>query len=245
MAVLIPGKVFRDDINGNQRLWRYMNLPKFMEMIENNNLFFTRADKFEDKYEGAFTSKLKQRIEDSFRINKIDSTFDEFKTKLRESVFINCWHKGVHDSMAMWKIYGDPTSGVAITTWVKRLEDILKKHNYYQNSETYIYDVKYINHWDNPTIDIKPYSRIFSHKLKAYSYENEIRAVVDTFHHTYKERPLAADGLKINIDVEKMIRSIVIAPNAPEWFFVLIQDIVKRYKIKIPVRRSKLSFEPL
>jgi len=115
-----------------------MDLPKFMEMIENNNLFFTRADKFEDKYEGAFTSKLKQRIEDSFWINKIDSTFDEFKTKLRERVFINCWHKGVHDSMAMWKIYGDPTSGVAITTWVKRLEDTLKKHNYYQNSETYI-----------------------------------------------------------------------------------------------------------
>ncbi len=216
-----------------------------MEMIEHKNIIFTRADKFEDKYEGAFTSKLKERIEDSYRINNINSTFDEFKTKLQERVFISCWHKGVHDSMAMWKIYGDPTSGVAITTWVKRLEDILEKHNYYQDSETYIYDVKYINHWHNPAIDINPYSRIFSHKLKAYSYENEIRAVVDTFHHTDNTRPLADYGLKINIDVEKLIRSIVIAPNAPKWFFMLIQDVMKRYNIKIPVRRSKLSFKPL
>lgn len=189
MATIVPGKVYRDSLNGNQRLWRYMDLPKFMEMIEHNNLFFTRADQFEDNYEGAFTSKLKKKIEDSFRRNRIASTFDEFKTKLIERVFINCWHKGVHDSMAMWKIYGDPTSGVAVTTWVKRLENALIKHSYYRQSETYIYEVKYINHWHNPAININPYSRIFSHKLKAYTYENEVRAVVDTFHHTYHASP--------------------------------------------------------
>lgn len=245
MPVLIPGEVYRDDIDGKQRLWRYMDLPKFMDMIEHHTLFFPRADKFDDKYEGAFTSSLKERIEDSYRKNKIDSTIDEFKTKLRERVFISCWHKGIHDSMAMWKIYGDPTSGVAVTTWVKRLEDILKKHKHYQISETYIFDVKYINHWQDPYIDIKPYSRIFSYKLKAYTYENELRVVIDTFHNTFNERPPAEYGLKIDIDVEKLIRSIIIAPNAPKWFFELIQDIVKRYNLKIPVRRSKLSFKPL
>jgi hypothetical protein len=245
MPVLVPGKVFRDKIDSNQRLWRYMDLPMFMEMIEHRSLFFTRADRFEDRYEGAFTPTLKERIENSFRDNGIPSSFDEFKTKLRERVFISCWHKGIHDNMAMWKIYGAPATGVAITTWVKRLEEALIKHKNYRISETYIFDVKYINHWHNPSIDIKPYSRIFSYKLKAYTYENEIRAVIDTLHHTYDVNPPDEYGLKVDVDVEKLIRSIVISPNAPKWFIELIHDIVERYGLKIPVRRSKLSFEPL
>lgn len=246
MSVLIPGKIYRDQIDSNQLLWRYLDLSKFLDLLEHGTLFFTRADKFEDKYEGAFTPELKKKIEDSIRDNDLKTSYDEFKTKLRERVFINCWHKGVHDSMAMWKIYGHPTNGVAITTWVKRLEDILSNHDFSNISETYVYDVKYINHWQNKETNIKPYSRIFSYKLKAYQYENEIRAIIDTFHHTYENTPSGTFGIKVKVDVEKLLRSIVIAPNAGEWFISLIQDIVKkRYKLNTPVRRSKLAFDPL
>jgi hypothetical protein len=222
-----------------------MDLPKFMDLIEHKSLFFTRADKFEDNYEGAFTPSLKSQIEGSFRINKSKSNFDEFKTKLRERVYISCWHKGVHDSMAMWKIYGEPTSGVAITTWIKRLEDLLIDHIYSSISETYIYDVQYINYWQNPTLGIKPYSRIFSHKLKAYSYEKEIRDVIDTFQNTYNSDPPEKFGLLVPVNIEKLLRSIVIAPNAPNWFVELIIDITERYGLKTPVRRSKLSYAPI
>ena len=143
MSVIVPGKVYRDYIDSRQSLWRYMDLPKFMDLLEHQNLFFTRTDKFEDNYEGAFTPSLKRKIERSYSGNNIDSTFDVFKTKLKERIFVSCWHKGVHDSMAMWKIYGPPTQGVAITTWVKRLEDSLKNHLYANIAETYIYDVQY------------------------------------------------------------------------------------------------------
>ena len=85
---------------------------------------------------------------------------------------------------------------------------------------------------------------IFSYKLKAYTYENEIRAVIDTFHYTYDQTAPDDYGLKVPIDIEKLLRSIVIAPNAPEWFVDLIKDVVKRYGLKTPVRKSKLAFSP-
>jgi len=222
-----------------------MDLTKFMDMVQNKKLFFTRADRFEDKYEGSFTRSLKSRIEIAIADNSLTDSYDLLKTKLRERVFINCWHCSVDDNMAMWKIYGSPIHGVAITTTVKKLEDALTHHKFAHQSDTYIFNVKYVNHWHDPAIDIKPYSRIFSYKLKAYSYENEVRTVIDSFHQTYQTEPLDSDGISIPIDFEKLVRSIVIAPDAPEWFIKLIGDISKTYNISTPVRRSKLSFTPV
>lgn len=33
-------------------IWKYMNLEKFVSLLDTRSLFFTRADKFEDPYEG-------------------------------------------------------------------------------------------------------------------------------------------------------------------------------------------------
>ena len=37
----------------NAKLWRYMDLAKFLFLLENSSLFFTRLDHFKDKFEGA------------------------------------------------------------------------------------------------------------------------------------------------------------------------------------------------
>lgn len=245
MPVLVQGKVHRDKIDGRNVLWRYMDLTKFMDMIQNRTLFFTRADRFEDKYEGSFTKSIKEKIESAFLEKDLSSSYDEFKTKLRERVYINCWHKSVHDSMAMWKIYGSPIHGVAITTTVKKLENALTKHIFAPQSDSYLFKVDYVNHWRDPAIDINPYSRIFSYKLKAYSYENEVRAVIDSYHQTYDNDPIENFGLSIPIDFETLVRSIVIAPDAPDWFISLIHNILKTYNITTPIHRSKLSFAPV
>ncbi|MDQ1391242.1 MAG: hypothetical protein QOF30_219, partial [Acidimicrobiaceae bacterium] len=36
-------------------LWRYMDLPKFVSLLEKGALFFSRADKLGDPYEGSLT----------------------------------------------------------------------------------------------------------------------------------------------------------------------------------------------
>jgi hypothetical protein len=41
--------------NNNCSLWRYMDLTKLLAMLESRQLWFPRADKFEDPYEGALS----------------------------------------------------------------------------------------------------------------------------------------------------------------------------------------------
>ncbi len=45
-------------------------------------------------------------------------------------------------------------------------------------------------------------------------------------------------------NLNALIRSVVVAPEAEQWFFDLIEDVARRYKITVPIRRSKLTYLP-
>lgn len=46
-------------VDTNEKLWRYVDFAKFLQMLETRSLFFPRADKFEDTFEG--TSGIAER----------------------------------------------------------------------------------------------------------------------------------------------------------------------------------------
>ncbi|MBX3488953.1 hypothetical protein [Parvibaculum sp.] len=221
-------------------LWRYLDTAKFLDLTHNRDLFFSRGDKFEDAYEGAFTRKIKEIIDHNYRENGIDFTADEFAKRIREKVFVNCWHRNTNDSMAMWHIYGQSSAAMAITTTVGMLRDSMIEANL--PFRWAIKKVRYVNHWRNPEIDIRPYSNIFSYKLKAYEFEKEVRVIVDRSQEF--DIDIAENGMKIGVSLEKLLRSIVISPTAPSWFFELISATTEKYGVLTPVRRSKLTFGP-
>ncbi|WP_156116573.1 hypothetical protein [Massilia sp. 9096] len=99
--IVIDGQLRRDTV-----LWRYLDAAKLFDFFANSTLFFCRADRFSDKFEGAFTPTLRQQISDSYARGEIDYTYEQFKRRMRESVFINCWHRSQDDSAAMWALYG-------------------------------------------------------------------------------------------------------------------------------------------
>jgi hypothetical protein len=81
-----------------------MNTPKFLAFLNNSSIYFPRGDQFQDKFEGQFTASLKHSIEQSYKDNKIDFTYEKFRTTLRQRVFISCWHQSDNESMAMWSV---------------------------------------------------------------------------------------------------------------------------------------------
>ncbi|MDR6438766.1 hypothetical protein J2790_003933 [Paenarthrobacter nicotinovorans] len=44
---------FADQPDPGSRLWRYMDLPKFLSLLEDSALYFARADQIVDGWEGA------------------------------------------------------------------------------------------------------------------------------------------------------------------------------------------------
>jgi hypothetical protein len=242
-TIHIPGLPrINGDITRGTVLWRYLDAAKLFDFFQNSTLYFARADKFEDKFEGAFTPSLRDEIGAAYKKKNIDFTYDLFKQRMRASVFVNCWHRSSDDSAAMWALYGKSDCAVALTTTVGQLYDALVEQNLPQDIA--IERVEYIKHWRDPKIDIAPYARVFAYKTKAYEHEKEVRVLLDRSLPEY-DQDVPEAGISIKISPATLLRSIVIGPAAPEWFGSLIRQSVLRYQITAPVRRSKLANDPI
>ena len=108
-----------DDVH----LWRYMSIPKFLSLIQSSQLYFHRADKFRDIYEGSFTQgSLDEHMEEW------DSNFSEDHIYLLKRIpnfsFVSCWHMSKFESAALWEIYGTKEGSVAIQTTVGALRSL-------------------------------------------------------------------------------------------------------------------------
>jgi len=223
-------------------LWRYLDAAKLFDFFENSTLFFCRADHFSDKFEGAFTPSLRDQISAAHARGEIDYDYEQFKRRMRESVFINCWHRNQDDSAAMWALYGKSECAVALTTTVGQLTDIVTDIEEHRIS---IARVEYVKHWSDPKLDVSPdYTRIFSYKTKAYEYEKEVRVIIDRTRAAPPADP-SRPGIVVPIDAGRLLRSIVIAPDAPPWFEQLVRQSARRYGIRAPVRRSRLATDPI
>jgi hypothetical protein len=236
--IVIDGQLRRDTV-----LWRYLDAAKLFDFFENSTLFFCRADHFSDKFEGAFTPSLRQQISDAYARGEIDYTYEGFKRRMRESVFINCWHRSQDDSAAMWALYGKSECAVALTTTVGQLADTLEGIE--EEHAISIARVEYVKHWSDPKLDVSPdFTRIFTYKTKAYEYEKEVRVIIDRTGHSLVPE-LLQTGIVVPVDARTLLRSIVIAPDAPPWFEKLVRQSALRYGTKAPVRRSKLALDPI
>lgn len=243
MALIVPGEPVLDaDLKESRILWRYLDMPKFMDLIHTKTLHFTRGDQFADRFEGAFTKSIQQAISYSYSPTHIEFSYDEFKKRLRERVFLNCWHARSDDSMAMWSIHGRSPTSVAVLTSVARLRDAMRASR--PQYKTFIRKVRYVKHWRDPPIKIRPYSNVFSYKLKAYDFEREVRVIIDRFHEEFDYETIDA-SMRVPISIERLLLKIVVAPDSPSWFLELVKGVASKYSIKVPIVRSKLATEPI
>ena len=131
----IPGApgdvvVFSGDMLKEQvlpaNIWRYLDLPKFVSLLQTRRLYLARGDRFDDPFEGSLTLPdqarrdyllslaQKQGIDAERMAQKVIPT-------LKKKTFIQCWHISDHESIAMWKIYSARGVGIALQTEVGRL----------------------------------------------------------------------------------------------------------------------------
>jgi len=53
--------------NLEQNIWRYLDFTKFVDLLVTNDLYFTRVDQFEDKFEGSNTKPTVKSREAFFK----------------------------------------------------------------------------------------------------------------------------------------------------------------------------------
>ncbi len=104
--------------HGNSIIWKYYGLDKFLDLLFNESLFFTNANKMTDKYEGLIPKRNEKHILKSVeKDNKKQFNqkhFIDLINALKKLTLINCWTINRDESYALWKIYlGGAKAGVA------------------------------------------------------------------------------------------------------------------------------------
>jgi hypothetical protein len=229
--------------NDNMTIWRYMDFTKFVSLLDKQALFFCRADKIGDPFEGSYPKVNISRRAEIFKDKVPLEDVSKVYKLTREFTAVNCWHINRYESAAMWKLYLKSSEGIAIRSTFRRLRDSLKDKQH----DIYIGKVQYIDYDKDkiPDDSISP----FLHKRKSFEHEVELRAVIQEFIKGSnllkdKKRPFE-DGLYVPVDLDLLINEIYLAPTSPRWLQELMESVTAKYELKKKVYQSILDEKPI
>jgi hypothetical protein len=210
-------------------IWRFMDLFKFRDLMASEELYFRRADLFQDESEGLPPEQYAMRVLglDPYDVRDRIKLNDHlgFLAQNRESYYISCWHLYRLETLDMWSQYGD--DGVAICSQYGLLKSALDGFL----DETHLGLIRYgTNHLATTFNTIE----FITTKQIQYLGERELRAwliIVDPLasgnrhiglNNLPNARPLdvnprnswVADCKRRRIDLRSLITQVVISPWA-------------------------------
>jgi hypothetical protein len=238
--------------DGSAKVWRYMDFTKFVSLLDSKALFFSRADKLSDAWEGADTAEnLRERPTligdgEGETTAEMMNGVSRFHSSLRHHTFVSCWHLNNVESAAMWKLYLSQDEGIAVQTTFKRLTSS------FQGDEQEMFDVyagkvSYLDYEQEAFPEGNTFVP-FLHKRRSFEHEHEVRAIIQPIFPGGE--PLTdilpfADGLLVEVDLRKLIENIYVAPTSEAWFAGLVENTAKKYGLDVSVRHSDMIREPL
>ena len=226
-------------------LWRYIDFPRLVSLLEKRTLFFVRADKLGDPFEGSY-SKMNQTLRPELYRGKIpEEKIGELRVitrDLRRFTLISCWHERASESEAMWRLYSRAQDGIAIKSTFESLRDSLTC-----TETVYIGRVAYVD-YNTEFIGEDNLFRPYLYKRESFEHEREVRAVIAKWSLGGKSTVLQKDicdvGMDFDVDLDRLVQEVVVDARADDWVFDLVQAIVAKYKLDAPVTRSALAGEP-
>lgn len=220
----------QNGFNDSDIIWKYYRLPRFLDLLKQRKLYFTRVDTFSDPNEYPITEKDAQ----AFRKNINDYTvmFEQIK---RQS-YVNCWRIDNNESFGMWSAYSNIETGIAIKTTAGRLIASCSEMTGEKNIT--IGKVRYIDEKTEmvqvPGMPLNIFYNVFA-KTKPYEYENELRLVFEDRVNKDKEYQ------SIDINLRTLIEEIRIGAMAHPLYVRMVGCILKENDINVPVIKSNIK----
>lgn len=215
-------------------VWKYLDLSKFLDLLMSQKLFMSRSDKFEDQYEGTFSEPTFEEIK---KIAENNPEFlDVYKTQ-RKNVIISSWHINEYESFAMWQIFTQNSEGLAIQSTIGRIQESLHLENQF---EQHIGKVNYID-YKKEYIPFDDEFFPFLFKRKSFQYEREVRIISNLSSHNLSIN----EGIKIDVDINKLIEKIYIHPKSENWYKNLVIQLVKQLGFDFNIGKSDLESDIL
>jgi hypothetical protein len=240
--------------DNNQKIWRYMDFSKYVDLLTTSELHFTRADKLEDPYDCSamqffgepykqLSSANPQGKERTHQVNTFGRLF----------VYLNCWHMNNVESAALWRLYsGNKYETIAIQTTFGKLDSEIKLK--WPRDGISISKVKYDPENAGEPLDEIPGGKLFTalgweniiYKRPSFAHEKELRAFIyqrvdklrenDTLRNEahleklMKERP---EYIRIKINPSDLIEKVYVSPHAKDLFVELVKNVSGELKDRV------------
>lgn len=242
------------ELSTTDKLWRYMDLDKYVNMIAYKDIFMNSLSNYpDDPYENY--CDIIMAVDDRTKVDEVFAYYaekekcntQEFLTylqkqkwlaelfcKIQDATIVSCWHWNDGQSNAMWNLYAtNPKAAVAICTSYGKLRSTFQEKDGF-----YIQPVNYIDYKAHvpDAYDAKWYKRL------AYSHEREVRVakVEDNFGvpKCNIDGLLASTGKITHLyptDINDLVDCIYISPYASKPFADTVAAINYKYGIKCPL----------
>jgi hypothetical protein len=232
-------------------IWRYTTWGRLCDVLVKSALFFPRAMFFEDKWEATYPASqytIDSTAEEWPRLayHPSETVEDVHKRKLellgtfekgRRTLGVSCWHMAHDESDMHWRTYGRSDEGVAIRSSVGQLKAAFAP---YRDRAVHIGEVTYVDFSKAKFPSNNGFWPIM-HKRLAFQNDKELRAVV---WEGEPGLPFDDRGVHVAVDVPALIQEVVVSPLAHRSLVDAVGDVVGRFGLSFPVRRSTLLDPP-
>jgi hypothetical protein len=214
----------KDDV----KIWKYLSTEKFLSLLINSSLYFSRIDQFSDSLEGTWPKALSQW--NAFQDEAVRENVRKVLLDFNKTFFVNCWCMSECESNLMWGQYGT----IAISSTVGRLKRCLEP----LSTHFYIGKVEYIDFANDPYPfqDINQY-RLLYWKRQEFQGEKELRVMC--------HQPEIYKGAPLLINLQILVESIVCSENLEDWLVETLRSLLTKLGLAdIDLRKSDIAQRP-
>lgn len=235
-------------------IWRFLDMPKFRDLMSTSELYFYRADLLSDDREGLPPEEFLATFGlHPFDLNDRQELLNHIGSdaQFREGFYVSCWHLFREETCQMWKTFGN--EGVAITSRYRFLKSALDS----MTDRGYIGLVQYsAKHMLGERAN---FFRYITTKSSEFAHEQEVRAFLwipdqqagGNRHIDENNRahplPLTSPpiyvpkGQRRRVNLRALVVDIVVSPWASTVTLDEVEQLVSSAGYEIPVRQSELA----
>jgi len=217
-------------------LWRYMDLWKFLKLINRSKLFFSNLEKFGDQNEGKVPKQFYKWMVEQDKLNGRNDDFPKYYKEYMDKhtsnkALANSWSAIEIESFALWKMYAKDKLGIAIKTDIYRLINSFKR-----STETiFIGDV---NYFDLRKRNYKLGSQIsnFVNKNKFYEFEKEVRCLI------LLDNDENVSSKSVEVDLNVLIKEVYLSPFAVETGLLEVIEFLRdKHNLNFTINKSNIN----
>lgn len=263
----VEHRAFGKPVDEHAKVWRYMDLAKFISLLDSQGVYFTRIDRFQDKFEGAITRPMFGHSygttfgdppppdswidpEEGKKVQISDMAF------MRKTSFASCWNQSDYESEALWNLYASRNAGIAIQSTFARLCKSFRDAEDRVLVGTITYMDYELGQFEHSSI----YAPLL-HKRVSFEHEHEIRAVVwraptinarlhpgaleisEANMDEIMNEPIES-GFIVPCNLETLVENVYVSPLAGDWFAAVVQSVLDKYGLARTVVHSSLNADP-